>query len=242
MAIERTSMSTSASPVNLLKRLVPRPLKRVMKDAYRRRMLDDALRHVSRLAPRETPSPALLDDLQEGWANHGMAARTDYLAEVCRQGVRAERAVLECGSGLTTLLLGLLAGRRGVGVWSLEHLPEWRKRVASALARHDIREVHLLLAPLESYGAFTWYSAKEPLPARFDLVVCDGPPSDTRGGRYGLLPVMRDRVDAHTIILLDDAERPSENQVLRQWKDDAAVTIAVRETPSGAFALIRDII
>ena len=58
----------------------------------------------------------------------------------------------------------------------------------------------------------------------------------------GLLPVMRDRVDAHTIILLDDAERPSENQVLRQWKDDAAVTIAVRETPSGAFALIRDII
>src|SRR5678815_5812482 len=97
MAIERTSMSTSASSVNLLKRLVPRPLKRVMKDAYRRRMLDDALRHVSRLAPRETPSPALLDDLQEGWANHGMAARTDYLAEVCRQGAPAPRVILAGG-------------------------------------------------------------------------------------------------------------------------------------------------
>jgi hypothetical protein len=147
--------------------------------------------------------------------------------------------VLECGSGLTTLLLGLLAGRRGVGVWSLEHLIEWRKRVASALARHDIREVHLLLAPLENYGPFTWYSPKVPLPGHFDLVVCDGPPSDTHGGRYGMLPVMRERIDERTMILLDDAERPSEHQVLRQWQADAAVTIAVRETPSGAFALVR---
>ena len=49
-------------------------------------------------------------------------------------------------------------------------------------------------------------------------------------------------VALHRRGLLDDAERPSENQVLRQWKDDAAVTIAVRETPSGAFALIRDIL
>jgi hypothetical protein len=232
-------MSTSATSVSLLKRLVPRPLKRVMKDAYRRRTLNDALRHVSRLGLGQTPSLALLEELQEGWDNHGMAARTDYLAEVCRQGVRAERAILECGSGLTTLLLGLLAGRRGVGVWSLEHLPEWRKRVASALARHDIPEVHLLLAPLENYGAFTWYSPKVPLPANFDLVVCDGPPSETQGGRYGMLPVMRNRIDERTMILLDDAERPSEHQVLRQWQDDAAVMIAVRETQSGAFALVR---
>jgi hypothetical protein len=54
-----------------------------------------------------------------------------------------------------------------------------------------------------------------------------------------MLPVMRNRIDERTMILLDDAERPSEYQVLRQWQDDAAVMIAVRETPSGAFALVR---
>lgn len=235
-------MSASATSVDLLKRLVPRPLKRVMRRAYQQRQLDDALRGVARLRPDETPSRALLEDLQEGWANHGMAARTDYLAEVCRQGVRAERAILECGSGLTTLLLGLLAGRRGVPVWSLEHIPEWRARVESTLTRHGIPEVHLLLAPLENYGTFTWYAPQEPLPAIFDLVVCDGPPSETPGGRYGMLPVMRERVDERTVILLDDAERPSEHRVLTQWKQDAAVTIAVRETPSGAFALVRGVL
>ena len=235
-------MSASDTSVHLLKRLVPRPLKRVMKRAYQQRQLAEGLRQVAKLHYGQTPSPALLEELQEGWGNHGMAARTDYLAEVCRQGVRAERAILECGSGLTTLLLGLLAGRRGVPVWSLEHMPEWRTRVASALDKHEIPGVHLLLAPLEDYGTFTWYTPQEPLPANFDLVVCDGPPSDTNGGRYGMLPVMRGRVDERTIILLDDAERPSEHQVLTQWKHDAAVTIAVRETPSGAFALVRGVL
>jgi hypothetical protein len=229
-----------AASVGLLKRLVPRPLKRVMKRAYQQRQLDDALRRVSQLRPDQTPSRALLEELQEGWANHGMAARTDYLAEVCRQGVRAKRPILECGSGLTTLLLGLLAGRRGVSVWSLEHMPEWRSRVMVTLTRHEIPGVHLLLAPLEDYGTFTWYAPQESLPENFDLVVCDGPPSDTHGGRYGMLPVMRGRVDERTVILLDDAERPSEHRVLAQWKHDAAVTIAVRETPSGAFALVRN--
>ena len=235
-------MPASTTSVDLLKRLVPRPLKRVMKRTYQQRQLDDALRRVAQLRSDQTPSPALLEDLQEGWANHGMAAHTDYLAEVCRQSLRAERAILECGSGLTTLLLGLLAGRRGVPVWSLEHLPEWRDRVASVVARHRIPEVHLLLAPLEDYGAFTWYAPQEPLPANFDLVVCDGPPSDTRGGRYGMLPVMRGRVDQRTVILLDDADRPGEHQVLTQWKQEAAVTIAVHETPTGVFALVRNVL
>lgn len=234
--------ASTTSSAQLLKRLLPRPLKRAMKRAYQQRQLDDALHRVAQLRPDQMPSPALLEELQEGWANHGMAARTDYLAEVCRQGVRAERAILECGSGLTTLLLGLLAGRRGVPVWSLEHLPEWRARVASVLARHAIPEVHLLLAPLQDYGAFTWYAPQEPLPGKFDLVVCDGPPSDTDGGRYGMLPVMRGRVDERTVILLDDAERPGEHRVLTQWKQDAAVTVAVRETPSGAFALVRGVL
>jgi hypothetical protein len=235
-------MSASAIPVHLLKRLLPRPLKRVMKRAYQQRQLDDALRRVAQLRGDQIPSRALLEDLQSGWANQGMAARTDYLAEVCRQGVRAERAILECGSGLTTLLLGMLAGRRGVPVWSLEHLPEWRARVVSTLTRHDIPGVQLVLAPLKDFGTFTWYTPPEALPPNFDLVVCDGPPSETNGGRYGMLPVMRGRVDERTIILLDDAERPSEHEVLTQWKHDGAVTVAVRETPSGAFALVRGVL
>ena len=48
--------------------------------------------------------------------------------------------------------------------------------------------------------------------------IADGPPGNTKGGRYGLLPIMRSRLAPDVVILLDDAERPGEQRVLQQWK------------------------
>ena len=59
-------MSASDTSVHLLKRLVPRPLKRVMKRAYEQRQLDDALSRFAQLGSDETPSPALIEELQAG--------------------------------------------------------------------------------------------------------------------------------------------------------------------------------
>ena len=231
-------MSASSSPVALFKRLLPRPVKSAVRRAYERRTLSDALRHVARLEPGAVPSLSLLENLQRGWANDGMAARTDYLAEVCRQAARTSGPILECGSGLTTLLLGLLAGRRGIETWTLEHLPEWHRALTDTLARHEIRNVHLLLTPLRSFGDFTWYDPPlDALPRRFNLVVCDGPPSDTASGRYGVLPVLGDRIAANTVILLDDAERPTESEVLRRWHAERPMVTSLMEAPSGTYAV-----
>jgi hypothetical protein len=231
-------MSASESSVALFKRLVPRPVKSAMRRAYERRTLADALHHLARLPDGEAPSRMLLDDLQTGWANHGMAARTDYLAEVCRQAALTRGPILECGSGLTTLLLGLIAGRRGVDTWTLEHLPEWHRALAAALARHHVPRVHLCLTPLRSFGDFSWYDPPlDEMPDRFNLVVCDGPPSDTSGGRYGVLPLVHDRITAKTVLLLDDAERPTEVEVLRRWHAERPMVTSIKETPSGTYAL-----
>ena len=233
-------MRASAAAVTLLKRLVPRPVKGAVRRAYEQRTLDDALRHAAVLGETEAPSRRLLEDLQFGWANDGMVARTDYLEEVCRQAQRVSGPVLECGSGLTTLLLGLLAGRRGLDTWSLEHLPEWRERVAAELARHSVPRVQLMLAPLSDFGTFTWYRAPfDIMPNTFHLVVCDGPPSETPGGRYGMLPLMRERLAPEAIILLDDAERASESEVLANWtREDEGLQASVHETSSGTFARV----
>jgi len=231
-------MSASETSVALFKRLVPRPVKSAVRRAYERRTLADALHHLTRLPEGEAPSRTLLDDLQRGWANHGMAARTDYLAEVCRQAALTTGPILECGSGLTTLLLGLIAGRRGIDTWTLEHLPEWHQALAETLARHRIPRVHLCLTPLRSFGDFSWYDPPlDEMPERFNLVVCDGPPSDTSGGRYGVLPLLHDRITAKTVLLLDDAERPTEAEVLRRWHAERPMATSIKETPSGTYAL-----
>jgi hypothetical protein len=132
--------------------------------------------------------------------------------------LRARLPVLECGSGLTTIVLGVLVKYMGNSLWSLEHMPEWTARVRANIARFSLVGTRVLDAPLRNYGGFDWYSMPaEQLPAQFGVVVCDGPPSATRGGRYGLGPVMKDRMGPECLILLDDAVRQAEQAVVLQW-------------------------
>src|SRR6185503_3984271 len=143
--------------VNQLKQLVPAQLKQSAKEALAERRLGRALRRISQLPEGELPSRELLRELQVGWGNDGFAARYDYLEEVLERAAGTKGPILECGSGLTSLLLGLYAGRRNVQTWSLEHIPEWHARVTGALQRHRIPGVDVCLAPLREYGEFEWY-------------------------------------------------------------------------------------
>src|SRR5439155_1312914 len=95
--------------------------------------------HVNR-----TPATRLLYDRCE--------ADFDFVSEVGRLAAVTLGPVLECGSGLTALLLGALAARRGVEVWALEHEPEWRRRVAASLRDHKAGQVYLWFSPLSDYG------------------------------------------------------------------------------------------
>jgi len=159
------------------------------------------------------------------------SAELEYLEEICRLAAKTNGSILECGSGLTTVLLALLARKRGITVWSLEHQPEWYDCVRKTLHKYRIENVNLCLAPLRSYGDFMWYSPPmEQMPRDFRLVVCDGPPGTTRGGRYGLFPVMNERIAWECIVLLDDAERENEAKVLRRWVQEANVQFRLAGT------------
>ena len=99
--------------------------------------------------------------------------------------------------------------------------------------------MHLCLAPLRSYGEYQWYTPpRDAMPGRFSLVICEGPPGHTPGGRYGLLPVMHDRLAPGTVILLDDAARESEAQMLLKWTGAASLDVNVRQLPAGPMAEI----
>jgi hypothetical protein len=222
-----------------VKRVVPKPIKQRAKQALQDYQFARALRRIMQLSDGEFPSRQLLRELQLGWGNDSFAARYDYLEEVMRRASETTGPILECGSGLTTLLLGLYAGRRGVRTWSLEHLPEWHARVSNAVGRCDISGVNVCLAPLREYGEFHWYDLDlNKLPDRFSLVVCDGPPGTTHGGRYGLLPVLGERIREDALILLDDADREAEAEVLRRWAAETNARVTLRPAPTGTFALV----
>ena len=187
------------------------------------------------------PTVAVLAELRLTWDNDGYSGKVAYLVEIARRAVLTRGPILECGSGLSTILLGLLAARRGIDVWSLEHIPEWHARVRSVLESLGIPTVHLHLTPLRNYGDFDWYSLPlASMPHTFQLVVCDGPPGTNRGGRYGLLPVMRTRLLEGFLVLLDDAARPEEQNMIQRWAAEGgwSATPQGPDDPCSRFAII----
>ena len=160
----------------------------------------------------------VLTRLIYGWGNESWSADTEYLLSCLEHTQACRGPILECGSGLTTLLIGAVAQKSGNVVCSLEHHPEWGNRVARLLKQYRIDSVHMSIQPLKNYTDFTWYEPPcAEMADQYALVICDGPPSATRGGRYGLVPVMKSRLAADCIILLDDANRAEEQVIAKRW-------------------------
>jgi hypothetical protein len=148
----------------------------------------------------------------------------------------ARGPVLEYGSGLTTLLLALHLGHQAA--WSLEQMEEWQRRVQTRL-RLAGTGANVLLAPLTSYGSFQWYDVPAALPRdEFRLVVCDGPPGTTPGGRYGLLPILGERLPKGAVILLDDAQRLGEQAVLQCWEKEAGWRYTMKDNGTASYAIV----
>jgi hypothetical protein len=183
----------------------------------RSEMLERVMSRLSRArAPRAFS--VLWTDAIFGWGNERWAAEARYLCEVVRSAEKVQGSILECGSGLTTLMMGAVASRRGIQLHALEHNADWHARVSEAIARFGLTNVTVHLAPLRDFGSFDWYDAQlDDMPNDFSLVVCDGPPGVTPGGRSGMLPRMREKLAKSVSILLDDTNRAAEGQLVQQW-------------------------
>lgn len=220
---------------------LPTSVTQPLRGLHRRMSFERAVRQF-KLDPRrsvEQPDD-LFDQLVYGWGNSGWSGNREFLQACVTHALTCSGAILECGSGLTTLLLGIVAQSRCLPVWTLEHMPVWAERVQAALDHFRIAAVNLRCEPLQDYGAFDWYSApSEAIPGQFELVVCDGPPASTRGGRYGLGEVMRKRLGEACTILLDDADRADERSAASRWSRDLDMSCDLHGRSNPYFVLER---
>jgi Methyltransferase domain len=174
------------------------------------------------------PGNPVLNDLIYGWGNEAWSARDEYLAGCVAHALKSPGPILECGSGLSTILLGAVAKKQGQGHWVLEHKPGWAKKVQCYLTQYKLDSV-VITKPLRDYGDFSWYDVPlGGIPDRFFLVVCDGPPSRTKGGRYGLVPIMKEQLSPGCVILLDDAGRDEELEIAKRWGDELGTSFTIQ--------------
>lgn len=154
----------------------------------------------------------------------GWAASPDFLLEIARNCLdRKPRIMVDCGSGVSTVVLARCAELNGVGhVYSLDHDPGYAAQTRDELARHElIGRVTLLVAPLVAYeiggSRWSWYDDQGVPDAPIDLLVIDGPPLATgTTARYPAIRLLQ-RMAPDGAAFLDDAARTDEQQVLRRW-------------------------
>lgn len=188
----------------------------------------EAMLALNRLLDLEKPLPP----------TRGFAASPDFLLVVAKHSLRVRPVtVVECGSGVSTIVLARCMQLNGVGhVFSLEHDRQFGDKTREELSRQSLSEWGTVLdAPLQPTHLrgedWPWY-ARNGLPnAPIDLLIVDGPPMATRPlARYPAGPILFPKLAGGSVVFLDDADRADEKQVLRLWVEETPGVIVTQLT------------
>jgi hypothetical protein len=137
-------------------------------------------------------------------------------------------AVLELGSGLSTMAMACLGETYQFTVEALEHDRTYYQSTRDYLRKLGPMPGGVYLCPLTNYFvpwcenrrvAVRWYDIAH-LPVRqFDFLLVDGPPSFIgQYARYPAIPLLWDRLAPGCRIFVDDGNRPEDNESIETWK------------------------
>jgi predicted O-methyltransferase YrrM len=178
------------------------------------------------------------------------AAAADLLALLARLvEIDRPKTIVECGAGTSTVWLGYLAQRVGARLISLEHAPEYAETTGRYLASHPrlASTVELRRAPLVPYevagGTMLFYDLASLADIdRIDLLVVDGPPGTVQPrSRLPAVPLLAEQLSDGAAVVLDDARRDDERQIIEAWLATGLVELELLDTrlDKGAAVLRR---
>lgn len=205
--------------IKFIKPIIPEIVRIKLRKIHQKRVFKKAIDDFRHNYIEIEKHPKIINDLIYGWGNMGWSSFQDYTYAIINAAKKSNGPILECGSGLSTLLLGIIAEDKGFDICTLEHHVSWANHVKKYLSQLNITRVKVCFAPLISYENFQWYDISGSDTFQdFSLVICDGPPHDTQGGRYGLLPLMYQKLADKSTILLDDYIREEEKSIVKEWQ------------------------
>lgn len=155
----------------------------------------------------------------------GWAGSLDFLLATAEQILsRKPLTVMECSSGVSTIVVARCLQLNNVGhVYSLEHAPEFADKTRRILEKYRLTQWATVLdAPLQTINTDTpWYD-EDVMPedlGLIDMLIVDGPPMSTSSlSRYPALPRLMPRMANQFLILVDDANREDEIEMIKRWR------------------------
>lgn len=153
------------------------------------------------------------------------SAEADFLRLITEHCLKVKpEVIVECSSGVTTLVLSRCCQLNGKGrVYSLENGEEYVAKTRAEVNSFCLNDyASVIHAPLQNHAIgntnYDWYSVAELPAVPIDMLVIDGPPGfQNENARYPAIPVLIDRLADGCVILLDDAARRGEINAVEQW-------------------------
>lgn len=159
--------------------------------------------------------------LMRGWAGS-----PDFLLQVANEVIdNKPRIVMECSSGVSTLVIARCLQLNGMGhVYSLEHESDYAEKTRHLLRKHGLTEwASVLNAPLQTMHTETPWYAETSIPPDLppiDMLVVDGPPTSVaKLARFPAVPRLMPRMSKRAVVMVDDADRDDEREMVRRWKE-----------------------
>lgn len=155
----------------------------------------------------------------------GWAGSPDFLLVVANEVLRRKPSVvMECSSGVSTIVVARCLQLNGKGhVYSLEHDALYAAKSRDSIHSYGLQEwATVIHAPLETRRTDTPWYAEDAIPASLepiDILVVDGPPKTTAPlARLPALARLVHRMSANAIVIMDDADRDDEIEIVKRWK------------------------
>lgn len=154
---------------------------------------------------------------------------TDLLELLHIVRLRRPQLVVELGSGTSTVWLAYALEKSGGRLISLDHDEDYAGKTREMLDAHGLSAVaEVRTAPLTELVAdgktYRWYDVEKLADVRdVDLLLIDGPPASTGpDARYPAMHALESRLAPVATVVLDDANRPDEQDAVRRWVENVA--------------------
>lgn len=178
----------------------------------------------------------------------GWVASPDFLLLLAEHVLQHKpNRIVECSSGASTVVLAQCAKLNGYGyVLSLEHDAHYAEKTRQLLVKQGLQNWATVIdAPLRDYDFngqnYHWYTLSEQVQDKcIDMLVIDGPPANLNHcARYPAGPLLLPLLNTNSIVFLDDASRPDEQEIVQRWVSEFTGFDAYRhDCEKGAVSLI----
>lgn len=167
-------------------------------------------------------------------AINGGALRPFCMAYILNEIIINKRkSIIEFGSGISTILIARLIKENELPVSfvSVEHNIEWIEVLKKQLEKENLTdfakiEYINLVDQNTEFGNILSYDSQRILnivgDSKYDLIIVDGPPANTREIRYSRYPVFLNLINNLSndyCLIIDDANRKGEKEIINTYKN-----------------------